>query len=527
MDICQKWLSDVTRNPRTNRRIKNNGPVFTKLVKECKSELSHHLIIPRLTSRHEVVNYFLTLFNNTIFSGMFDIIQIKFEPIPEISKSEITRDGCTIIISDKIKSLYQIRDVLIHEMSFIMSRDDIDRNKYVIRTMELFPSIRPPLKCYPSTSGCDKCGNGIPFVAGTGDCGQLGLGSDIYDISRPRVVSHDQCVQVCAGGLHSIYLTIDGDVYTFGCNDEHALGRMTDDENCFIPGIVNLPEKILQISAGDSHSAALSVTGKVYIWGTFRNSNGPIGLTPKQTSPVSEPVVVPFVQKIVKISSGSDHLVFLDGFGNVITIGNCEQGQLGRIPRNIAIGKLTKKKRENILYPGYVKIDSIVEDVWAGHYCTFVKTEKGKIYSFGLNNYYQLGFMDINSRYLPENPPLFNNTSWDKISCGQHHTLALSSGELYSIGRIEYGRLGAGNIVTDAPVLRHILSDCKDAAAGIASSFCVTQNGQFYSWGAADSQLCQGDDDVNVPTLVAAKSIRDVKCVAVSAGGQHVMILAC
>jgi len=36
------------------------------------------------------------------------------------------------------------------------------------------------------------------------------------------------------------------------------------------PGKVELPEKIVMVSAGDSHTAALSETGRVYIWGTFR-----------------------------------------------------------------------------------------------------------------------------------------------------------------------------------------------------------------------------------------------------------------
>lgn len=55
-------------------------------------------------------------------------------------------------------------------------------------------------------------------------------------------------------------------VYTFGCNDEFALGRDDDGD---IEKVV-LPEKIVQISAGDSHTAALSETGIVYAWGTFR-----------------------------------------------------------------------------------------------------------------------------------------------------------------------------------------------------------------------------------------------------------------
>jgi len=35
LEICNKFLDDSTRNPRTNRKIKKNGPTYKKLMKEC------------------------------------------------------------------------------------------------------------------------------------------------------------------------------------------------------------------------------------------------------------------------------------------------------------------------------------------------------------------------------------------------------------------------------------------------------------------------------------------------------------
>ena len=55
-------------------------------------------------------------------------------------------------------------------------------------------------------------------------------------------------------------------VYTFGCNDEFALGRDNDEE----VDKVNLPEKCVDLVAGDSFTAALAETGTVFAWGTFR-----------------------------------------------------------------------------------------------------------------------------------------------------------------------------------------------------------------------------------------------------------------
>jgi len=60
-------------------------------------------------------------------------------------------------------------------------------------------------------------------------------------------------------------------VFTWGCNDEGALGRTVEDE--FMPGQVNdLTSKIIQVSAGDSHTAALDDQGRVHCWGVFRVS---------------------------------------------------------------------------------------------------------------------------------------------------------------------------------------------------------------------------------------------------------------
>lgn len=63
-------------------------------------------------------------------------------------------------------------------------------------------------------------------------------------------------------------------VYTFGCNDEGALGRDTSEEGTdMVPGKVELAEKVVQVSAGDSHTAALTEEGVVFIWGSFRVSD--------------------------------------------------------------------------------------------------------------------------------------------------------------------------------------------------------------------------------------------------------------
>jgi regulator of chromosome condensation len=116
--------------------------------------------------------------------------------------------------------------------------------------------------------------SGNVLSCGQGEVGQLGLGEDVYEKVRPALIaSLKNIVDISAGGMHNLCLTKDGDVYSFGCNDEGALGRDTSEEGSeFEPKKIDLPGKCIKISAGDSHSACLMDDGRVFAWGSFRVS---------------------------------------------------------------------------------------------------------------------------------------------------------------------------------------------------------------------------------------------------------------
>ena len=61
-------------------------------------------------------------------------------------------------------------------------------------------------------------------------------------------------------------------MYTWGCNDEGALGRKIGEGEEYDPGMVDklAHVKVVQVSAGDSHTAVLATNGNVYSWGVFR-----------------------------------------------------------------------------------------------------------------------------------------------------------------------------------------------------------------------------------------------------------------
>ncbi|CAH1119730.1 unnamed protein product [Phaedon cochleariae] len=384
---------------------------------------------------------------------------------------------------------------------------------------------------------------GVVLVTGAGDVGQLGLGPDVLEKSRPALVKFDhEIVDICAGGMHTVCLTKEGKVLTFGCNDEGALGRVTEgkEDAEFEADIVELPSKVIQVSAGDSHTAALLDDGRVFAWGTFRDSHGNMGMTLNGNEKLPYEIIKDV--HVIKIASGADHIVFLTHFGDVYTCGCAEQGQLGRTSergssRNARSG-MGKGQIAKLLQPSMISLKPSLklhfDNIWAATYATFCRVaSSGDIYVFGLNNYSQLGLKSQKPHFMPTLSKEFSKYKWSSITSGQHHTIALDEeGKVYAIGRKDYGRLGLGADCEDAAELKLIttLEDKKiiNVACGSATSFAVTSEGDLYGWGmGTNGQLGTGEeDDCEVPTLVKGKQLQDRRAFRVSSGGQHTVILA-
>ena len=105
------------------------------------------------------------------------------------------------------------------------------------------------------------------FVFGSNPFGALGLGEDETVKYRPAQVSVDGdsgFIQVSCGGMHTIALASDGTVWTWGVNDEGALGRKTDGTcwedstnkgDAYVPGRAEIPS-----SAGPVTQVWITVT---------------------------------------------------------------------------------------------------------------------------------------------------------------------------------------------------------------------------------------------------------------------------
>lgn len=202
------------------------------------------------------------------------------------------------------------------------------------------------------------------------------------------------------------------------------------------------------------------------------------------------------------IASGDNHILIVSKDGDLYTFGVGEQGQLGRVP--IADLKFGLASKDIFLKPQRVTVnedpDIKFDRVWGGNFTSFARSTLGRLYSWGLNNYSQLGFPTKTTRAVEPGAaevqelihpfPIDITESFphgetiEDIACGQHHTLARTkSGKIFSFGRFHYGRLGHGKLEADVqkPKLIEALKDEKviKIACGNESSFFVTENGTF------------------------------------------------
>ena len=167
-------------------------------------------------------------------------------------------------------------------------------------------------------------------VKGTGKDGRLGLGSE-EDMYTPEMVqSFDRrIVQIVCGGHHTAALDVDGNVWTFGFDDDGRLGHGVVGHQ-FLPLVIEslVRENIIQIACGCWHSAALSADGSIYTWGSCKS--GQLGLGDKTSAHLPRLCLQGLGdRKIREIACGTTHTVAVDHEGTVWAWGKNEDGRLG------------------------------------------------------------------------------------------------------------------------------------------------------------------------------------------------------
>ncbi|TKS72961.1 putative E3 ubiquitin-protein ligase HERC4 [Collichthys lucidus] len=191
---------------------------------------------------------------------------------------------------------------------------------------------------------------------------------------------------------------------------------------------------VSRVACGSQHSVALSKDGQVYTWG--QDSRGQLGLGKRKLG-ASSPEHVPTVSAIplVQIAAGGEQSFALSVSGSVFSWGRNDCGQLGvgdRKDRHTPTSVCSLNMKKSV-------------HVSCGEDHTAVLTKTGVVFTFGSGQHGQLGHNSFSDELRPRLVAELWGAKVSKIACGRHHTVVLTDNKrVYSFGRRERGQLGRG-----------------------------------------------------------------------------------
>ncbi|KAK7488390.1 hypothetical protein BaRGS_00020364 [Batillaria attramentaria] len=336
------------------------------------------------------------------------------------------------------------------------------------------------------------------YTWGLGKSGQLGTGHEQTE-HTPQIVKlpgdrklHICLKQVACGGLYTGVLTDRGDIYTFGSGKYGRLGSGCED-TLPSPVKISVPDKVLQISCGSWHGAAVTCAGSLVVWGHRKgcgqsSADSTVAiLTPPSvlrltqehrvvgvacghnytiawtdagrvmswgsghhgllghgsTNDISSPRVISALQEVdvVQAAAGYSHSAFVTSQGGVHVCGKGKDGALGIGETNLS----DASSPVQVAFPESVHITKISCSVGEHHGHTLALTNDGRVFSWGGGYKGKLGLGHQDSRYTPTLiPPAHFNMESVTVVCagGIHSTAATAAGSVFTWGCGSDGRLG-------------------------------------------------------------------------------------
>ena len=294
----------------------------------------------------------------------------------------------------------------------------------------------------------------------------------------------DPFTELSVGPTHTIALTSEGLVYTWGDGSLGALGNSSTtsstkaievefpnyDEDDFY----DYPE-FTQVTAGKSFSFAINSEGELYAWGA--NDSGQLGdaTFTGRSAPVraQSPIGVTFVQ----ISAGARHSIALGSDGNVYAWGSNQLGQLGNGTYSFSAVPALVSVPDGITFTQVDASESLSAAIGSD----------GAAYVWGTGKL-PLG-EDVTASNIPIKVQPPEGVTFRELSVAPSHVLALATdGSVYSWGLNSHGKIGAGQnfgpkTLTPAKVAAPEGVTFAHVVAGDEHSLALTPEGYVYAWG--------------------------------------------
>jgi alpha-tubulin suppressor-like RCC1 family protein len=324
-------------------------------------------------------------------------------------------------------------------------------------------------------------------------------------------------VEISAGTSHTCARYDDGTARCWGNSQYGRLGSAGGDTST--PRSVGLAG-IAQISAGGSHTCAVRTDNTLWCWGS--NSVGQLGTLVGYGTNNSypNPQQVP-LNGVVQVSAGSDATCATTQTNRVWCFGSNSNGQLGsNAAYGIPNGTGTPNQVLGLIDATQVSLNST-------HACA--RRSNGSISCWGENVFGQLGDGSTDESFSPV--AVGGLPSSTGVGAGYKHTCAVTwNSRVQCWGWNHDGQLGnaAGNdnnIATENPVEIASFWDAQQISGGENHTCARTTTSRVKCWG--DNMYGQmGTITLNGnpnPTPTLAAGLNDV--VAVDAGGDHTCAL--
>jgi len=322
--------------------------------------------------------------------------------------------------------------------------------------------------------------------------GLLGHGEGVTRLNTPTrlpsTLGGERAVSVSAGAGHSLALTADGAVWSWGGGSLGQLGH-GDLQNQLLPKKIEAlaGQRVVAVSAGDGYSLALTADGAVWSWGY--GYSGRLGHGDQQDQLLPMKIEAMAGQRVLAVSAGFAHSLAITADGSVWSWGRGTFGKLGH-----------GQQQQNQLEPKKVEAfaGQRVIAVSAGNLHSLAITADGSVWSWGWGACGRLGHGDQQGQLLPMKIEALAGQRVLAVSAGFAHSLALTAdGAVWSWGAGGGGKLGHGDEQSqllpkkvEALTARRVVA----VSAGVMHSLAPTADGAIWSWGdGQDGQLGHGD----------------------------------
>lgn len=274
------------------------------------------------------------------------------------------------------------------------------------------------------------------YLWGSNKYGELGDGTENQRSTPIRIM--DNVKSVTLGNEHSAAITDDGNLYVWGRNCA-AISDDADSEVCNIPvkimdnvKCVSLGSNHSASSAAGNHSAAVTETGELFMWGF--GGSGQLGDGTRESH--SAPVKI--MDNVKTVSLGGDHSAAITEDGKLYLWGDNHSGQIG------------DRSQKDRFEP--VKVMDNVKEVSLGDSHSAAVTRDGNLYLWGDNYFGQLGNSKSREEYtmfdddIDSKEPVKILSNISTVSLGYEHSAAVTDdGVLYLWEKNNFGQIGSDN----------------------------------------------------------------------------------